>query len=266
MRTVLLSLLMASTALADELVLRNGSVFSGVVHEDGDRVTVEMDFGTMTFKKVDVRSISRGVDPLAEFEQKSKAATDVRSKLELAAWAREKGLGGRATDLYRKILTLDPEQADARKALGYEKVNGQWFQGDDILVARGYVKVNGRWMLREDAAQARELEAQARIEADRVALGETVARLRHEEEMAKLSLERERLEALKERQLRESRFWGPRGDWSWGVSPCGIIGIVPPTAEPTQKVPLTSPTVIPLGSPSPVPPTPPSPVQPSTRR
>ena len=60
-RTLLLSLALASAALADELVLKNGSSFNGIVRESGDKVTVEMDYGTMTFKKVDVRSISRSM-------------------------------------------------------------------------------------------------------------------------------------------------------------------------------------------------------------
>ena len=53
--TAILSLLLASAVSADELVLKNGSAFSGIVREEGDRVIVEMDFGTMSFKKIDVR-------------------------------------------------------------------------------------------------------------------------------------------------------------------------------------------------------------------
>jgi len=150
-RALALSLALASAALADEVVLKNGSSFSGIIREEGDRVVVEMDFGTMSFRKVDVRSISKGSDPYSEFETRAKTATDVKGLLELAAWAKEKGLGTKATDLYRRILTLDPDQADARKALGYEKVAGQWLAGDDLMVARGFVKVNGRWLVKETA-------------------------------------------------------------------------------------------------------------------
>src|SRR6185436_4234836 len=127
MRALFLSLAFASAALADEVVLKNGSSFSGVVREQGDRVIVEMDYGSMTFKKVDVKFISRnGEDLFSQFTDKAKAATDVKSMLELAGWARDRGLAGRAQDLYRKILILDPDQAEARKALGYEKHNGLW--------------------------------------------------------------------------------------------------------------------------------------------
>src|ERR1043165_5528507 len=116
-RTLALSLALASAALADEVTLKNGSTFSGIVREQGDRVTIEMDYGTMSFKKVDVRSISRNnEDFLSQFQEKAKTALDVKSMMELAAWARDRGLAGRATELYRKVIVLDPDQAEARTA------------------------------------------------------------------------------------------------------------------------------------------------------
>src|SRR5207244_4019169 len=177
---------------ADEVVLKNGSAFSGIVREEGDRVVVEMDFGTMAFKKVDVRSISRsGEDVLSQFQEKAKSATDVKGMMGLAGWARDKGLNARANELYRKILTLDGDQAEARKALGYEKVNGLWLTGDELMTARGFVKVNGRWMNKDSADRVLEQDAQARIETDRLAQFRREGDQRHEQEMSKIALERE---------------------------------------------------------------------------
>ena len=252
-RTLALSLLMVSAALADEVVLKNGSAFTGIVREQGDRVTVEMDFGTMTFKKVDVRSITRGADPASEFDTKAKAATDVKGMLELATWAREKGLGSKSLDLYRKILTLDPDQADARKALGYEKVGGQWLAGDDLMMARGYVKVNGRWMMKDTAEQLMAQQEASRVEQDRLQLAKKVADQRHSEEMVRISLERERLEL--EKSDRDYRAWrngytyGGYGPWMGGAG-----YLLPATLPAPSPVPPTPPTVVPLGSPSPLPP------------
>jgi hypothetical protein len=253
-RTVLLIVSLASAALADEVVLRNGSVFTGIVREEGDRVIVEVDFGTMAFRKVDVKSISRGEDPIRGFLEKSKSATDVKGMLSLAGWAREKGMGSRANELYRKVVVLDPDQAEARKALGYEKINGQWLTGDDLMTARGFVKFNGRWLAKETAERMQELEAQGRIEADRIALETRVADQRHSEELTRLSLERQRLEV---ERLREERGWWGRYGWGFGPSPFGgVVGYIlpPPLPSSLQTVPPTPPTVIPLGSPSPVPP------------
>jgi hypothetical protein len=263
MRALLLSLALTSTALADEVVLRNGSTFSGIVREQGDKVIVEMDYGTMTFKKVDVRSIQRGEDVLTQFQDKSRTAFDVKSLLELAAWAKDKGLAGRATEIYRKVIVLSPDDIDARKALGYEKVNGQWLEGDDLMTARGFVKVNGRWVTRETADRMREIEAADRIEVDRASLARRVADQKHSEEMTRLGLERDRLEYEKSR---ESRWWYGRSGWVFGPAPFGgVVGYVLPAGGPSQTVPLTPPSAVPQGQPSPVPLGQPSPVPPTRR-
>lgn len=205
-KTLALSLTLSSLALADEVVLMNGASFTGIVREEGDRVVVEVDFGTMTFKKGDVRTIARGGEDLVRaFEEKSRTVAGAKGITELAAWAREKGLGGRANDLYRKVLVLDPDQADARQALGYEKVNGQWLTGDDLLTARGLVKVNGRWLAKDVANRLLEQESRARVEADHAALDARVADQRHSQEMAKIALERERLEGEKNGSIRGRR-------------------------------------------------------------
>jgi hypothetical protein len=254
MRTLFLSLALASAALADEIVLRNGSAFSGIVREEGDRVIVEMDYGTMTFKKVDVRSISRGEDVISQFQAKARTATDVKGMMELAAWARDKGLAGRASELHRKVIVLDPDQAEARKALGYEKVNGLWLTGDDLMTARGYVKIGGRWMSKDSADRILEQEAQARIETDRLAQARREADQRHDEEMTKIGLERERLEKEKNREERDRWWW--RNGWAFAPGPFGgVAGYILPATGSSQPVPPTPPTVAPLGSPSPVPPT-----------
>src|SRR5262245_23455938 len=114
MRALLLSLAMASAAWADEVILKNGSSFTGIVREQGDKVIVEMDYGSMTFRKVDVRLIQKGEDVLTQFQEKARTATDVKSMMELAAWAKDKGLAGRAIELYRKVIVLDPHHAEAR--------------------------------------------------------------------------------------------------------------------------------------------------------
>jgi hypothetical protein len=254
-RTLLLSLALASAALADEVVLKNGSSFSGVVREQGDRVVVEMDFGTMTFKKVDVKYISRnGEDVFSQFQEKAKTAVDVKSMMELAGWARDKGLAGRAHDLYRRVLVLDPDQAEARKALGYEKHNGLWLAGDELMTARGYVKVGGKWMTKDVAQQVLEQDNQARIETDRLAQLRREGDQRHEQEMTKLALERERLEIEKKRWNEERDRWY----WRYGAYSCapgpigGVAGYILPAARQPGVVPPTPPTVVPLGSPSPV--------------
>lgn len=255
-KTLAIVLALSSGVFADEVVLRNGNVFSGLVREEGDRVVVEMDFGTMSFKKVDVRSITKGVDPMTEFDARLKAATDIKGMVEVAAWAREKGLGTRAKDLYTKILTLDPDQPDARKALGFEKVNGQWLTGDDLMVARGFVKVNGKWLTKETAELVLQQQESSRAELERLALEKRIADQRHEQEMTKIGIERDKLELERQRGDYFTRY-GYLYPGAYGaVAGCGYgYGVITPQVLPAaQPVPPTPPTVVPLGQPSPLPP------------
>jgi hypothetical protein len=242
-----LSLALASSALADEVVLKNGSAFSGIVREEGDRVVVEMDFGTMTFKRVDVRSISRGNDPYSEFETRAKTATDVKGMLELAAWAKEKGLGTKSMELYRRILTIDSDQPDARKALGYEKVGGVWLAGDDLMMARGFVKYRGRWYTRDMAERLMHEEELARQENERIELAKKIADQRHSEELTRLNQEQQRID-LEQRGY----GWMYRNGWVYGGAPVGYL--MPAYFPPPVSVPVTPPTVVPLTPPSTVPP------------
>lgn len=195
-------------AAADEVVLRNGAVLSGVVREEGDRVVVEMDAGSMSFRKIDVREIVRSDGPLKEFERRKGISLDAKSMYETALWGRERGLTARSNELLRKVIELDPDHEGARKLLGFERIAGRWMEGDELLTARGLVKVNGRWLPKETAERIHEQETQLKIESDRRASEEKIAGMRREVEMARVALERERL-------AQEERGWG----WSWGWAP-----------------------------------------------
>ncbi len=265
---ILPAVLAAGTSTwADEVVLRNGAVFSGVVREDGDRVVVQLDFGSMTFKRIDVRSITRSDDPLKEFNQKLQAAQGAPGHYDLAMWARDKGLTTKSNEVLKKVIALDPDHAEARKALGYEKVEGSWLEGDELKVARGFVKYNGRWLRRETAERLLEDEKRVSVEADRRKIEQRAIDAQREVELARIALERERLEAARERC---SGSWS--GGYLWGgwvpsACRCGRHGHggfhwktngFPARGEPLPPirqtvVPHPAPTVLPIPAPSPVP-------------
>lgn len=189
----------ALPACADEVVLKNGAVFTGVVREDGERVVIEVDFGSVTFRRSEVRSVTRTDNPIKDFEQKLKAAKEAKDYYELGLWARDKGLQTRAADLFDKAISLDPDHEAARRAAGYEKFEGRWLRGDDLKIAQGYEKYNGKWMKREMVAKLLEDEKQIRIENQRNETAERLARLDNEIQLAKIAVERERLELEKQR-------------------------------------------------------------------
>jgi hypothetical protein len=204
---------MALSGAADEVVLHNGAVFSGVVTESGNRVLVRMDAGSISFLKVDVKAILRSENPLQDYERRRLEATDVPSRYALALWAREKGLTGRSNDMLRSVLELDPDHEASRKLLGFEKVDGRWLEGDDILMARGLLPHRGRWLPRETVEKILEQEKEQALEARRRESEERIASEQRSLDRSRLALERERLEI--ERQRSWSWPWG----WSTGFAP-----------------------------------------------
>lgn len=272
MKSPLFVLLLGLSATADEVVLRNGSVFSGVVKEDGERVTIQMDYGTMSFKRIDVREIRRSEDPLKELEIKILKATTAQEIYDVALWARERGLPGRSEELMKRVLALEPGHEGALRGLGYERHEGRWLRGDDLLRAQGYEKHNGRWITRDAKERLQERELAELLEVERQKTLRQAAEMNREIELQKIELERERIQMELERARRE-RFGG------WGPYPvCPPIGPAPwpsfslspgrqgppahPGFGPGRRLPPAPERLYPGGLPSSTPPPLPPPVRP----
>ena len=192
-------LLLALPAGADELILRNGSVFRGVVRQEGRTVKVTMENGSVTFQIWQVKEMRITGDPLRDYKRKKDAATSAADWFELGAWARDNGLPGRAKEAFRRAIELDPDHSGARFALGYQKHEGRWMTPDESMAARGFVKVGVGWIHRESYERQKRDEARRRLEADRLATTERIARMQRDVDMALVALERERLEADRRR-------------------------------------------------------------------
>jgi hypothetical protein len=193
-KVALALLALAWPAFADEVVLNNGSTFTGVVREEYGRVILEVEGGTMTFDRAHVRSVRKGEDLVREFEERRRGATDAQKTYELAVWARGKGLQDRANALFRKVIELDPDHADARKALGYERVHGSWLKGDDLMTAKGFIKYNGQWLSQETVLRLREQDLALTIERERIASNERIVKLQADLERSRIATERMRIE------------------------------------------------------------------------
>ena len=256
MKALLALLLLAAPAVADEVVLRNGSVFSGIIQEEGERVTIRMDYGTMTFRKIDVREVRRTDDPLKELETKTLTASTPKEYFELALWARDRGLQGRADELLQKVIFLDPDHEAARKALGYERHEGQWLKADELMVARGFIKHQGKWLRRETVEQLLAQEHAEAVEYDRQKTIRLANETSREIELSKIELERERIDA--ELEIARRTRW-----WSSGYWPSGPSYVLPPAPRapayhpgygPGRTLPPVPDRLYPGGTPSVTPP------------
>jgi hypothetical protein len=212
---------LCSVAVADEVVLKNGSKIEGAVTEDGDKVTIDVGSGTITFDRSQVKSINKPDGLNQEFERRVKEAKpdDAEAQYQVHLWARQQeGLKARAERQLRKVLEIDPNHEKARRAMGYVNHKGVWLTQDELKATLGLVRYNGGWVTAETAEKLRRLDEEIRL-----------AQMKQDAEAQKvrqqLEIERNRV-ALRQRVLNmiESgelpsplnaaapwglRYWGP---------------------------------------------------------
>jgi hypothetical protein len=69
---------------------------------------------------------------------------------ELAEWCRQHKLLAQREVHLSRVIELDPEHVEARRALGYTRVDGQWTTQDELMTKRGYVRYKGSWKTRQE--------------------------------------------------------------------------------------------------------------------
>jgi hypothetical protein len=92
-------------------------------------------------------------------ENRPRGPLDVAGHLQLAAECAARGLRAQQVYHLEQVLKLDPNHEEARKALGYSRINGQWVRVDDWYRSLGYVRSEGGWRLPQEVLLAKE-EAQ----------------------------------------------------------------------------------------------------------
>ncbi len=154
-------LLLAAGASADEVLLVDGGKIVGKATRVGDEVVVTTPHGETRVKADAVKSITVGRTVWDDYADKLKAldAKDAAAQVALGDWCKEHGLGVESQTHWKKALAVDPDQADARKRLGFIRYDDKWLTVDDYYKARGFVKVDGEWISadnarRRDAAKA----------------------------------------------------------------------------------------------------------------
>ncbi len=103
----------------------------------------------------------------ASIEQRLQALDDVAdaevapSAYRLALEAQAAGLDDLAKKAFARVIEADPDHPAARRALGFEQVDGRWLEGDDLWRAKGFVHHAGRWLTAEEFAAATRPEREA---------------------------------------------------------------------------------------------------------
>jgi hypothetical protein len=226
--SVLLVLACSSLALADEVVLRNGHRVIGIQTEEKDRIVVETGYGTVSYPRTEVVSVTKGDTPLhawpvryAEIEKSTNAADFTK----LAEWARENGMPKYVRPLMQRAIELDADNAEARAALGFVRHEGRWIPQHELRKKQGQVQEGGRWMdkLERELAERRRIEAESRKldrEAETKKKEEQRRRIRREEEI------RHRVWAAQTRPpAHDGPFWDQHASY-WGRGWGGVNDFV----------------------------------------
>ena len=186
----------APTTQADEIQLRAGGRISGIVVEKTERtVTIETGPGrvTLPLSLVDKVVSSRSVIEIWQERSNALAGSDAQGWAELARWAEAQSLVTQARAAWQRVLTVNPQSAEANAALGRVLMDGTWVARDDAYRAQGLVPFEGRWvspaeqeaLLRQNAADSAaarsQREAETRMREAEARAQEAEARARETE-------------------------------------------------------------------------------------
>ncbi len=121
--------LLASAAVADVLVLKDGRRFEGnLVSSGGGVVKFKTAGGVLEFPEKDVESIEKGATKADEFAARRKAIAndDYRGLLDLARWCADQKLVAQRNKLLAEIVKAVPNHPEARREMGQVHRDGKW--------------------------------------------------------------------------------------------------------------------------------------------
>lgn len=181
--TALLAVL-AVTASADQVHLQNGNVVEGRAHRAGDSVVIVTPAGEVKLPASEVTSIVKSRSVLDDYDDRVKAlrtekkVDDAAAHVALAEWCRGKDMRSHGTRHLRRALELDPDNAVARKKLGYVRHEDQWLTEPEYYAARGFVKHRGKWVHHDELRRRRyAVDAKKRLDAHKKKVQDCVQRM-----------------------------------------------------------------------------------------
>ncbi len=165
----LAALLATTPAQGETFVLTNGGRIEGewLNHETKPLIAYEIattSGGRITLSADQVERVIVKSESLQRYEAELPKVPDtIEGHWEMAERCRKAKLTPQREAHLRRVLDLSPDHTNARHALGYSQVNGEWIKPEEWLTRQGFVRHKGAWKLSQeielDAAQERrELE------------------------------------------------------------------------------------------------------------
>jgi len=109
-----------------------------------------------------VREVLRDFAGQSEYAARAHTAPDTADgQWQLAQWCRQQSLFDERRKHLARVIELDPNHAYARRALGYQFLDGQWITQADFRRLEGYELYKGKWRTPQEIEI---LEEQARLD------------------------------------------------------------------------------------------------------
>ncbi|MHC5031972.1 MAG: tetratricopeptide repeat protein, partial [Planctomycetota bacterium] len=150
--TLIVLLLFAASAVADDVILKDGRVLSGKVVDEGKRYTVVDRDRKFAVRKLEVARVFSKPSFMDDYEARLEKLPfdDAEAIFEFGRWLAENEWASRAARAYEEVLELDPDHRGARRALGYKLYEGEWVGPEELNRRKGLVKFEGRWYTKHD--------------------------------------------------------------------------------------------------------------------
>ncbi|MGD0517460.1 MAG: hypothetical protein ABSA26_08000 [Thermoguttaceae bacterium] len=155
---------------AEVFVLDNGGRISGELlnRQENPRkqyVVKVAGEGQITLAASQVEQVLNRRPEEDEYEKIRPAYPDtVEGQWALAEWCRQQKLPIERQTHLKRIIELDPNHLEARRALGYVQIDGQWTTRDEAMIERGYKRYKGSWKLPQEIEL---LESKTKLESAR---------------------------------------------------------------------------------------------------
>jgi hypothetical protein len=158
------------TCRAEVFVLANGGRVSGELlnRQENPRkqyIVKVAGEGQITLAASQVEQVLSRRPEEEKYEKIRPAYPDtIEGQWALAEWCRQRNLPVERETHLKRIIELDPNQPDARRALGYVQIDGQWTTQDKAMIERGYKRYKNSWKLPQEIEL---LESKAKLESAR---------------------------------------------------------------------------------------------------
>ncbi|HEX6865294.1 MAG TPA: hypothetical protein VF414_20870, partial [Thermoanaerobaculia bacterium] len=218
--------LMGGAASADDVFLKNGRKFEGVIAETTDtQVRIRMQGGVVSLPKSQVLRVEAKDSDLSGYLRRKEAlrkSPDARAEdwLELARWAKSQGLEQGAREAALIAAELDPKLEGVATLLrGYkytfDEPAGRWISYEESMRKRGFVFTQGAWISKEELAERARLQREADAHVAQMREAARAERAARQTEMLLATQTALLQETVRERERQQ--YVSPYAPYGWPV-------------------------------------------------